>query len=305
MDLQTEPGGLNHQAWQNFCALVRRGAGVSDEAQADSSDVPPPTCADAAFLMGLVDHHQSNIIPFLVERCGIAGKSVLDFGSGTGGLSLAMIGAGAAAVTGVEPNLLNHEASDWRRRAHRMDGRVRFHYVPDTSRLPFRNDSFDICVCNSVMQYVPDRHLRRVLLTEMYRVVKPGGNIIVSGSGNGIFPCGPHTTRWWSNLAPDRAARLGHKRGITFWEVQRTLAPLGATLIPPAGRDDRALARWRQRVRTRALAGRRGGAHQLVFAAYSLCEATLCRWLDTPIEAFLPYVEIALRKDPPRTARAA
>ncbi|WP_437856116.1 class I SAM-dependent methyltransferase [Sorangium sp. So ce363] len=304
MHLQAEQGSLNHQAWQTFCELVRQGAGVSDAAQADSSGVPPPSPADAAYLTDLVNHHRTNIVPFLVERCGIVGKSILEFGSGTGGLSIAMIEAGAAAVTGVEPNRLNCEASNWRRRAHGMADRVRFRYVPDTSHLPFPDDSIDMCVCNSVLQYVPDRRLRRTLLTEMYRVVKPGGILIVSGSGNGVFPCGPHTSRWWSNLAPDRAARLGDNRGVTYWEVQRALAPLGASLLPPAGRDDHALARWRRRLGTRGITGPRAGAYQLVFAAYSLCEATLCRWLDAPIEAFMPYVELAFRKHPPRGARA-
>lgn len=305
MDLQSAPTDLDTQAWQQFCHLVRRGAGVSDRAQADKDDVPPPSSADAAYLTGLVDHHERNIIPFLVERCGISGKSVLDFGSGTGGLSVAMIlKAGAASVTGVEPNLLNHEASVWRARAHRLSSRIRCHYVPDTSRLPFPDDSFDVCVCNSVLQYVPDRGARRALLTEMHRVVKPGGVIAVSGSGNGIIPGGPHSSRFWSNLAPDRAARLGHHRGVTYWEVDRVLAALGASLVPPTGPEDHALLRWRRRVGQRGLAGPRGAAYRLAFAACSSFEATLCRRLNVPIEAFLPFIEIAYRKAPRRATEA-
>lgn len=304
MDLQSEPTDLDIQAWQRFCDLVRRGAGVSDRAQAHKDGVPPPSAADAAYLTGLVDHHRTNIIPFLVERCGIVGKSVLDFGSGTGGLSVAILQAGAASVTGVEPNLLNHEASVWRKRAHRIDGRVRFHYVPDTTHLPFPDDSFDVCVCNSVLQYVPDRGVRRALLTEMHRVVKPGGVITVSGSGNGIFPGGPHSSRFWSNLAPDLAARLGHNRGVTYWEVHHTLAALGASLVPPTGPEDQSLLRWRRRVGQRGLEGPRGAVYRLVFAAYSSCEATLCRRLNVPIEAFLPFIEIAYRKADRRAAVA-
>jgi len=298
MELVPEPGALEARAWQQFCDLVRQGAGVSDMASADGSGSLGATPADYAYLTGLVDHHRKNIIPFLVERCGIAGRSVLDVGSGTGGLSIAMIEAGAAAVTGVEPNLLNFEASHWRKRAHRMDDRVRFLHVPDTSSLPFPDDTFDACVCNSVLHYVPGRRLRRRLLAEMHRVVKPGGLVIISGSGNGLIPGGPHSSRWWVNLAPDRAGRLGHSQGITYWEIQRAFASLGASLVPPTGPDDRALARWRRRVGARGSAAPRRGAYQLAFAAYSLCEATLCRWIDAPIEAFMPYLELAFRKDP-------
>lgn len=298
MNVPMEPGDVDARAWQELCDLVRRGAGVSDWVLPDGDDAPPPSAAEYAYLTGLVDHHRHNIIPFLVERCGIAGKSVLDFGSGTGALSMAMIQAGAAAVTGVEPNLLNFQASIWRKRAHRADDRAHFHHVPDTSRLPFLDDTFDACVCNSVLQCVPDRRLRRRLLVEMHRVVKPGGLVVLCGSGNGLFPWGCHATRWWVNLAPDRAARLGYNRGVTYRELRRALAPLGATLVPPAGPEDRALTRWRQRVAARSTTAPRRAAYQAVFAAYALCEATLCRWLDTPIEAFTPYVELAFRKAP-------
>lgn len=298
MNLPTEPAGVDVRAWQELCDLVRRGAGVSDRARHDGGDGPPPSAADYAYLTGLVDHHRHNIIPFLVERCGIAGKSVLDFGAGTGALSMAMIQAGAEAVTGVEPNLLNFQASTWRKRAHRADDRVQFHHVPDTSRLPFLDDTFEVCVCNSVLQCVPDRRLRRRLLAEMLRVVKPGGLVVLCGSGNGLFLWGCHASRWWVSLAPDRAARLGHNRGVTYWEIRRALAPLGATLVPPAGPEDRALDRWRRRLGARGTAGPRRGAYQAVFAAYALCEATLCRLLGTPIEAFTPYIELAFRKAP-------
>lgn len=287
---------LEPQAWEMLSRLVGRGAGVCDEEQPEGRDPPPASVETREYLMSLVEHHRSNTIPFLIERCGLQGKSVLEFGSGTGGLAIAMIQAGVGAVTGVEPNRMNHEASDWRKRAYRLEDRVDFHYVPNTSRLPFAEDRFDACVCSSVLQYVPDGELRRRLLIEMHRVVKPGGLVIVCASGNGLLPAGPHSSRWWSNLAPRRAERRGDRRGVTYWEIRRALAPLGAARVRPADPGDSELVRWRRRALERGLSGPPLLAHRAALAAYALLEATVCRLTDTPIEAFTPYVTVAFRK---------
>ena len=287
---------LDPQAWGTFCQLVRRGAGVCDAPEPGEDGAPAADPETYDYQVSLVEHHRANNIPFLIERCGLQGKAVLELGSGTGALSVALIEAGARAVTGVEPNRMNHEASLWRKRAHRLDDRVEFHHVDDTSRLPFADDHFDASVCSSVMQCVPDGEARRRLLVEMHRVVRPGGLVIVCASGNGLIPAGPHSTRWWSNLAPGRAAQRGHLRGITYWEIRRALAPLGATLVRPADRTDSELARWHRRATGRRISGARRAVHRATLAAYALLEATVCQATGTPIEAFTPFVTVAFRK---------
>ncbi|MCC6554140.1 MAG: class I SAM-dependent methyltransferase [Polyangiaceae bacterium] len=290
---------MDPSAWERFCLLVREGAGACDDAAPGGDGRRTVTAESRDYVVHLVEHHHDNIVPFLAERCGLSGRSVLEVGAGTAGLSVALIQAGVASVTGVEPNRVNHEAGEWRVRAHRMEDRISLHHVPDTARLPFPDGHFDASVCCSVLQYVPGAPERRRLLVEMERVVRPGGLVIVCGSGNGLFPGGPHSSRWWSNLAPQRAARRGHRRGITYWEIARALAPLGASPFQPEG--DGALARWRARVERRGLSGPRLAAHRALVAALSVCEATVCRAARVPIEAFMPFPAVAFRKraEPP------
>ena len=42
----------------------------------------------------------------------------------------------------------------------------------DICALPFEDDSFDIILCNHVLEHIPDDHRA---MTELYRVMKPGG----------------------------------------------------------------------------------------------------------------------------------
>ena len=283
--------------WTTFCDLVSRGAGVADVLD-DAATAAAATAHDRAYLLGLAEHHRENTVPFLVDDCALAGKSVLEVGAGTAGLAVALAEAGVREVIGAEPNAKNYEAGVWRAKAHRVDDRVRLCHVPDTTRLPFADDSFDAAVCSSVLQYVP-RRTRPALLDEMHRVVKPGGLVIVCGSGNGLLPGGPHSKRWWSNLTPDRAERLGHTHGVTYWEIDRVLRRRGATRTRRGSADGAALARWLERAERRGRDGRSAWGRLALGAAYRAMDATWCRGLGVPIEAFLPYMTVAYEKAPP------
>ncbi|MBM3708568.1 MAG: class I SAM-dependent methyltransferase, partial [Actinobacteria bacterium] len=49
--------------------------------------------------------------------------------------------------------------------------------VGDIHKLPFENDYFDNCICNTVLEHVKNQEL---VLMEMYRVLKPSGKLLVS-----------------------------------------------------------------------------------------------------------------------------
>jgi ubiquinone/menaquinone biosynthesis C-methylase UbiE len=252
---------------------------------------------DHAYVLGLVEHHHRNTIPFLSERCGIEGKTIFEMGAGTGALAIAAVQAGARSVMGVEPGLLNWQAGVQRVRAYGLEDRVTLVQVPDTTRVPIDDDSYDVCVCSSVLQYVPGQSDRAKLLGEMHRVARPGGAIAVCASGNGIFPISPHTQKWWSNLMPRRAAALGHAHGVTYRELCEALLPLGASRIRPNGPHDSELRRWHERAIARG-GGATSVGHATAHAVLRLCEETVCRGLDAPIEALLPFLAVAFRKDP-------
>src|SRR3712207_3107403 len=102
-------GVLDVAAWEHFWQLIARGVGVCDYPDRPEELVP----SSGAFFLQEVDrveHHRRNSIPFLIEHCGLAGRSVLEFGAGTGGMAVAMVRAGVRAVTAVEPVALNAEA---------------------------------------------------------------------------------------------------------------------------------------------------------------------------------------------------
>ena len=56
-----------------------------------------------------------------------------------------------------------------------LAGRIHF-YVADGSQLPFRDGSFDLVVCNSVLHHIAEP---QKLLAEIVRLSKPGGAILL------------------------------------------------------------------------------------------------------------------------------
>jgi len=268
--------------------LIARGGGVFDHPQL-TGEPDPATDAFYEIEVDRVGHHLRNAIPFLIDHCGLAGQSVLEFGSGTAGLSVAMIQSGVRSVHGIEPVAKNSEAARWRVRAFGLEESIRCHHVPDTAHLPFPDQSFDAVVCSSVLQYVPGFPERHALLTEMARVIRPGGRLVVSATGNGLYPAGPHSSRWWSNVFPRRAAGCGHDRGITYWEIRRAIAPLGFRVIPQ-GRA--AVARWKARLAYR----RQTTLRKLATTVIGMAAVVLGPITRAHAESFLPYPDLVFQK---------
>lgn len=282
----------NPSAWTRFCELIAHGGGVSDH---PSRLYKPIKHASSAFFqleVSRVEHHRSNLLPFLIDHCKLSGLKVLEFGAGTGGLSVAMALAGVKPIDAIEPVALNCEAGRWRTKAYGLEDSIRFHHVPDTRQLPFADRTFDAVVCSSVLQYVAGIEERQMLLKEMARVTRAGGQLIFCSTGNGIYPAGPHSTRWWSNLFPALASRLGHDRGITFWEINNTLKPLGFRITP---QGNAALERWHGRVAVRCKSFKDRFIFNTALNLFRITGITLGAITRAPLEAFLPYPDLAFR----------
>jgi len=105
----------------------------------------------------------------LIKQLDVAGKRVLEVGSGSGWFSVRLALQGAR-VYGVEPSLSGVRASMLR--AQRYDGIVA-HFVQGVGeQLPYPDDFFDLVVSNQVLEHVRD--LAQVL-AEVYRVTRTGG----------------------------------------------------------------------------------------------------------------------------------
>lgn len=113
------------------------------------------------------------------------GKRVLDVGCGPGNLLVALSTDTPEFLVGVDVDAV-----------FLMSGRSQIGELIDRSSvdttllraalptLPFANASFDLVTCFLVMPHVPDD---RTALTELARVLKPGGTLAISGHGFG-FP---------------------------------------------------------------------------------------------------------------------
>lgn len=146
----------------------------------------------------------------IFERHPLGGGAVLDVGCGTGEI-IVRLGDSfpQASFVGVdleEPHLVRAAA-----RCAALGPRVRFQHG-DALALPFDDATFDLVVCRHVLQAVPDP---RVVLTEIRRVLRPGGRMHLIAEDYGMLWCHP------AALDPDG-----------FWQVlpQRFSAAIGCDL---------------------------------------------------------------------------
>ncbi len=107
------------------------------------------------------------------------GERLLDVGCGIGRhvLETARVPGCHVGVDMVRDDLL--KAWYWRQLEYRA-GRLHAHVAfvqGDASRLPVRDGCFDKVVCTEVLEHVPSD---RAVLTEMVRVLRPGGVLAVS-----------------------------------------------------------------------------------------------------------------------------
>jgi len=101
------------------------------------------------------------------------GVRVLDVGSGTGALSVALLeGVADCTVVGIEPAMEYVLYS----RKNISDDRLRFQ-IGDALNLPFNDDSFGAALSLLILQELSDAPLA---LREMRRVTRPGGSVVAS-----------------------------------------------------------------------------------------------------------------------------
>jgi SAM-dependent methyltransferase len=108
------------------------------------------------------------LAPLFVEFAQVGPDDlVLDVGSGTGALSLAVSAITSARVTGIERSAAYVRYAQ----EHAENERVRFE-VGDAMALPFADNTFDRALSMLVLNFVPEP---AVALDQMIRVTRPGG----------------------------------------------------------------------------------------------------------------------------------
>lgn len=113
----------------------------------------------------------------LVAGVAIAGRSVLDIGTGTGGPALALINRfGARQVTGIDVEQSVLDRARTLARAELLEKRIDFRRVAP-GPLPFPDAHFDVVFSKDAFVHIADKGL---LFAEMFRVLKPGGSCVFS-----------------------------------------------------------------------------------------------------------------------------
>ena len=109
----------------------------------------------------------------LVDGLDLAGKRVLDIGSGLGGPACHLASAHGALVTGIdiEPQLI--ERSRRRAQEQGLEERAQFVLV-QPGPLPFPDRSFDAVLSAGALTQIPDK---ASIFSEVFRVLLPGGSL--------------------------------------------------------------------------------------------------------------------------------
>lgn len=107
----------------------------------------------------------------------------------------------------------------------------------DAGHLPFRSGSFDIVVCNQVIEHVPGQ---QQLLAEAYRVLKPHGLCYVA-TPNKLWPMEPHTRLPFLSYLPKSVANMCTRRLrgsgdyrvtlLTHWKLRKMMSASFDTVI--------------------------------------------------------------------------
>lgn len=131
----------------------------------------------------------------------ITGKKILEVGSGSGwrSVSLALCGG---EIYGLEPIEAGVEAAKLRGKRHpglKTDFRKGV-----AEQLPYPTDFFDFVVSFQVIEHVQSIEKS---LQEMYRVLKPGGQVYME-TGNSLYPREEHYRIFWIPYMPKTVGKI-------------------------------------------------------------------------------------------------
>jgi len=104
------------------------------------------------------------------------GDKILDVGCGNGRL-LQLLSGKEVDYTGLDisPALVEEAKKEW----SGLDQKVEFQ-VGDILDLKFSENSFDVVFCLAVLYHIPSKKLREKAITNLAKVVKPGGYVFIT-----------------------------------------------------------------------------------------------------------------------------
>jgi SAM-dependent methyltransferase len=119
--------------------------------------------------------HESNNIPTQLKIT--LDSNVLELGCGSGGYAIYLAERTGCRITGLDLNAQAIRNANRLARIRDMIPQVRFLRYDLTKKLPYDPNTFDAIFANDVLCHVPNRP---ILLTEVFRILKPGGRFLYS-----------------------------------------------------------------------------------------------------------------------------
>lgn len=288
---------INEQSssYQKFVDCVLRGASLQDiyvdsnhgYAGRQKTDTDNPVLMEKRQRLAkkefyrVVEHTANLVDP--IEKCyGIEGKKILEFGCGTGSLSIALALKGAI-VTGVDPTAVSLEACKYRAEYFGIkEDAFQPMLVGTKPGLPFQNCSFDIVITNSVLEFIPFQ--REEYISDLLRLIKPGGIFVVS-TENGLFPIDYYTGQWFPLFRRRNAIAKNHPYGLTYFELLRWINNAEIDVINASKNNDfNSCTKLVQRMK-------KAGNNRKVYIIESLNNilSRLCRLVGVPSDIFMRY----------------
>lgn len=155
----------------------------------------------------------------------VAGRRVLDLGAGFGTLGLYFAHLGAEVVA-VDPNQERMQVALTVARAH---GLALTTIAAAAEALPLPSGHFDFAIANNSLCYIVDRAARREALSEIRRVLAPGGWLAIRNP-NRLHHRDQFTGIPLLPLLPPALARRAVRAAGRHRSEVRMSSPLGATL---------------------------------------------------------------------------
>jgi len=179
-------------------------------------------------------HHriQGAILRSILESCGGVSLRILDVGAGTGRMTRTALSLGHDVValdfSGGMLAIAKSQLADVYSDSFRA-------IQADSISLPFPDNSFDICMSINVIGHVPD--FRR-MLSEMARVLKPGGYILLNypNLNSVLFVLG-----YLVNRRKRAIRRNVFSQWFRWQQLQQSLADCGVRVIYSIGQPSKAV----------------------------------------------------------------
>ncbi len=152
-----------------FLASCSLGVGMQDEVLYDEQVI---RFLEEIWGDGFLSPGGADEVARVIHGVEVAGKQVLDIGSGSGACAVLLVRAhGALNVTGIDVEDPVCEAANARARAAGVADRVEIIKV-SPGPFPFDAATFDVVFSKDAIIHIPDK---AAMAKEAYRVLKPGG----------------------------------------------------------------------------------------------------------------------------------